>query len=81
MGFNLLLELNRPSDALKEFEASLRNAPNRFNGVYGAAKAALALGDQRKVKTYFSQLVKLCPDADGERPELGQAKKSLARIR
>jgi tetratricopeptide (TPR) repeat protein len=78
---DLLLELNRPADALKEFEASLRNAPNRFNGVYGAAKAALALGDQREAKIYFSQLVELCPEADGERLELAQAKKSLGRIR
>ena len=78
---DLLLELNRPADALKEFETSLGNAPNRFNGVYGTAKAALALGDQRKAKTYFSQLVKLCPHANGERPELEQAKESLGRIR
>lgn len=76
---DLLLELNRPADALKEFETSLRNAPNRFNGVYGAAKAALAFGDERKAKTYFSELVKLCPQADGERPELEQAKKPLGR--
>jgi len=74
---DLLLELNQPADALEEFETSLRSAPNRFNGIYGAAKAALALGDQRKAKTYFSQLVKLCPQADGDRPELEQARESL----
>src|SRR5262245_41278869 len=66
---------------MKEFEAALKIAPNRFNGVYGAAKAALALGNIRKAKTYFSKLVELCPQADGERPELEQAKKSLGRIR
>ncbi len=76
---DLLLELNRPADALKEFETSLGNAPNRFNGVYGAAKAALALGDQRKAQTYFSQLVKICPQADSARPELEEAKVSLGR--
>ncbi len=76
---DLLLELSQPAEALKEFEASHRNAPNRFNGVYGAAKAALALRDQRKAKAYFSQLVKLCPQADGARPELEQAKESLGR--
>ena len=53
---DLLLELNRPADALKEFEASLVTAPNRFNGVYGAAKAALALGDQKKAQTYSASL-------------------------
>jgi predicted Zn-dependent protease len=76
---DLLLELNRPADALKEFETSLSNAPNRFNGVYGAAKAALALGDQRMAKAYFSQLVKICPQADGARLELEEAKESLGR--
>jgi tetratricopeptide (TPR) repeat protein len=76
---DLLLELNRPADALKEFETSLRNAPNRFNGIYGAAKAALALGDQRKAQTYYSQLVKICLQADGARPELEEAKESLGR--
>jgi tetratricopeptide (TPR) repeat protein len=76
---DLLLELNRPAEALKEFETSLRNAPNRFNGVYGAAKAALALGDQRKAQTYYSKLVKLCPQADSDRPELKEAKESLGR--
>src|SRR5215510_3684911 len=77
---DLLLELNRPADAMKELEAALKISPNRFNGVYGAAKAALALGDIRKAKTYFSKLVELCPQVDGERPELEQAKKSLGRI-
>lgn len=78
---DLLLELGQPAEALKEFETSLRNAPNRFNSVYGAAKAALALGDQRKAKVYFRQLVKFCPQSDGDRLELEQAKKSLGRIR
>ncbi|HKE59139.1 MAG TPA: tetratricopeptide repeat protein, partial [Pyrinomonadaceae bacterium] len=71
---DLLLELNRPADALHEFETSLRNTPNRFNGIYGAAMAALELGDETKAKTYFSELVKLCPLADGDRIELTQAK-------
>ena len=36
----LLLELNQPTAALREFETSLRTSPNRFNGLYGAARAA-----------------------------------------
>lgn len=76
---DLLLELNRPADALKEFETSLGNAPNRFNGVYGAAKAALALGDQRKAQTYYNKLVTICLQADSVRPELEEAKESLSR--
>ena len=76
---DMLLELNRPADALKEFETSLVVAPNRFNGIYGAAKAALALGDQRKAQTYYSLLVRICPQADSDRPELKEAKESLGR--
>ncbi len=33
----LLLDLNRPSEALKEFEATLTKEPNRFRPLYGAA--------------------------------------------
>ena len=40
----LLLELKQPVAALQEFETSLRSAPNRFNGLYGAARAREACG-------------------------------------
>ena len=42
----LLLELNQPGAALAEFETSLRSAPNRFNGLYGAARAASLASEQ-----------------------------------
>ena len=35
--------------ALKEYEVSMKNAPNRLRGYYGAAKAAKAVGDATKV--------------------------------
>ena len=34
----MLLELKRPAEALKEFEATMAKEPNRFRGVYGAAR-------------------------------------------
>jgi len=76
---DLLLELNQPAQALIEFETALRDAPNRFNGLYGAARAAAASGDQKKATGYYTQLVKLCERADGVRPELEQAKVFLAK--
>jgi tetratricopeptide (TPR) repeat protein len=45
----LLLELKQPTAALQEFETSLRSAPNRFNGLYGAARAARLASDQNKL--------------------------------
>lgn len=70
----LLLELKQPTAALQEFETSLRSAPNRFNGVYGAARAARLAANQKQAKSYYAKLVALCRQADSVRPELGEAK-------
>jgi hypothetical protein len=43
----LLLTLNRPEQALREFRASLAAAPGRRGAVTGAAKAADLVGDTR----------------------------------
>ncbi|HLN98542.1 MAG TPA: hypothetical protein VK208_08785, partial [Pyrinomonadaceae bacterium] len=74
----LLLELKQPAAALQEFETSLRSAPNRFNGLYGAARSARLAGDQKKAKTYYGKLMALCSHADGTRPEIEEAKAFLA---
>jgi len=75
----LLLGMNEPAKALKEFEASLHSARNRYRGFYGAAKAALLSGDREKARSYYERLVALCSYADTERPELVEAKTYLAR--
>jgi tetratricopeptide (TPR) repeat protein len=76
----LLLELKQPSAALQEFETSLGQAPNRFNGLYGAARAARLASDQKKAKSYYGKLVALCRQADSVRPEIEEAKAYLAGI-
>jgi hypothetical protein len=74
----LLLELKQPAAALREFETSLRHAPNRFGGLYGAARAARLAADRVRAKAYYEKLVALCRRADGVRPELEEAKAFLA---
>lgn len=70
---DLLLELKRPSEALTEYEAVLKDYPNRFDAVYGAARAAESMGDSRQSRKFYSQLVKISlPGAD--RPELQAAR-------
>jgi tetratricopeptide (TPR) repeat protein len=76
---DLLLNLNQPAEALKEYEASLQDAPNRFNSLYGAARAAELAGDQPKATGYYQKLISLCSHAEGERPELKRAKESVAK--
>jgi tetratricopeptide (TPR) repeat protein len=74
----LLLELNKPQEAVKEFEASLLVSPNRFNGLYGAAKAAELSGDRQKAAAFYAKLTALAERSDGTRPELQAAKVFLA---
>lgn len=77
----LLLELIQPAAALGEFEASLRNTPNRFNGVYGAARAARLAGDQRKAKSYYAKLMVLSRESNSPRPEIEEAKTFLGKAK
>jgi len=74
---DLLLEMKRPAEALKEYEASQQREPNRFRGLYGAARAAEQAGDAAKARRYYAQLVKVAGKGDA-RPELQTAKKYLA---
>ena len=73
----MLLELKRPTDALKEFEASHVREPERFRGYYGAAQAAVQSGVKVKARRYFARLVESASPG-APRPELAQARAFLA---
>jgi hypothetical protein len=75
----LLLEVKQPALALQAFEASQRSEPNRFKGLYGAARAAELAGEKEKARTFYNKLVVLAEQADSERPELDEAKTFLAQ--
>jgi tetratricopeptide (TPR) repeat protein len=75
---DMLLQLKQPAEALVAFESTLRTAPNRFNSLSGAARAAKLAGNDEKAKTYSSKLLSICEHADGDRPELEEARTLLA---
>lgn len=75
---DLLLELGRPKDALEAYVASMNSSPNRLNGYLGAARSALAAGDEDGARTYYRRLIELTKDAD-PRPELEQARSYLEK--
>jgi len=75
----LLLDLNRPAQALVEFEASAGHDPNRLNGLLGAARAAELSGDIAKARTLYGRAVTLADRGEPERPELRHAKSMLAK--
>src|SRR4029077_16093223 len=50
---DMLLELSLPQDALAEYERSMTIDPNRFNGLYGAGRAAELAHYSEKAKSYY----------------------------
>jgi len=76
---DMLLEMNRPEQALAEYENDLKYNPNRFDGLYGAAHAAELAGKNDKANTYYSQLLQVCAGSNSDRPELSRAKQMLAQ--
>jgi tetratricopeptide (TPR) repeat protein len=75
---DMLLELKRPAEALAEYKTDIKNAPNRFDGLLGAAHAAQASGEASIAQSFYAQLVSICsPGAD--RPELAEVKTFLAQ--
>jgi len=75
---DILLEWNHPEDALAEYERSMTVDPNRFNGLYGAARAAQMTKQPAKAAKYYAKLVENCKHANSDRPELAKARLELA---
>ena len=75
---DMLMELKRPADALKEYAASQQREPNRYRGLYGAGQAAAQSGNRDKARHYFSKLVEMAGSGD-LRPEMENARRYLAR--
>ena len=76
---DMLLALNRPAEALVEFERSQREIPNRFNSLYGAARSAELSGSPEKAKEYYDKLVDMTVD-ESTRPEVEHARVFLERL-
>jgi len=75
----LLLESGQAVAALNEFETSLKSTPNRYRGLWGAARAADAAGDRTKAAGYFAKVVELTRNADTPRPEIALARAQVAQ--
>jgi tetratricopeptide (TPR) repeat protein len=73
----MLLEAKQPAPALEAFETSLKLAPERFNSLVGAARAAQRAGEPQKAKSYYTKLLSNCRLSDGERAELSEAQLAL----
>ncbi len=73
---DMLLEAGRPAEALVEYQAALREAPGRFNSLYGGARAAELAKKPDRARELYGQLVGQCVEGS-PRPELAEARRFL----
>ena len=75
---DLLMQLDRPADALDAYRATLEREPRRARATYGAARAAEAAGDRDAAAGYYRALLELMDRADEDRTEVDRARRFLA---
>ncbi len=78
---NMLMEINRPAEAEKQYTEALERTPGRPKAIYGIARAAAALGDSKTAAKRYTQFLSAWRDADQDLPETGLAKRFLASVR
>ncbi|HEV7613397.1 MAG TPA: hypothetical protein VGO37_16075 [Steroidobacteraceae bacterium] len=72
---DMLLELQRPQEALVEYKQALISSPNRFNALYNAGLAAEAAGDTSLANGYYAALLESTDGgAHSARPEFDHVK-------
>jgi len=74
---DLFMELGRPAEALAEYEASLKVAPNRLYPLSGAVTAADGAGQAAKARALYATLEKITNRSDGARPDLKKLRATL----
>ena len=73
---DMLAELGRPREALAEYQASMDEAPRRFNTYLGAARAADEAGEPEMAREYYEALLELASE-QGTRVELAEARDAI----
>lgn len=72
----MLMEAGRAAEALVEYEASLKRAPRRLTGLYGAAHSAKLAGDAAKASRYYTELADVTKGGEGKRAEVVEAREA-----
>lgn len=71
---DILLEKERATEALSEYEAVLVKEPNRYRALAGAAAAADTAGDHATARRYSAHLLEQAANADTKRPTIERAR-------
>jgi tetratricopeptide (TPR) repeat protein len=76
---DMLMEMNRPADAEKQFAAALERTPGRPKAIYGLAESAQVRGDMQTAAREYPRFLRVWRNADQSRPEIVAAKRFLLR--
>ncbi|MBD1397557.1 hypothetical protein H9Q13_10295 [Pontibacter sp. JH31] len=71
---DMLLLVKKPAEAEKAYNASLKISPNRYNSLYGAARAAEMAKEKQKAVDYYDKLLNTAAKADSDRKSLQHAR-------
>jgi tetratricopeptide (TPR) repeat protein len=74
----LFMEVGKPTEAQREFEAALKIYPGRFRGLYGAAQAAEQAGANADANRYYTKLAAQTSKAGASRNELNHVHEFLS---
>lgn len=74
---DMLMENNKPVEALSAYEQSQVRDPNRYRSLYGAGQAAAQSGNRDKARYFFGKLIDMA-GAGEPRPETQKARQYLA---
>jgi tetratricopeptide (TPR) repeat protein len=73
----VLLELNRPEEARKQFELALKRTPRRTSSLLGLARAAGRAGDSEIAHRTYSELNEIWRNADNAISALDEVRSAL----
>lgn len=71
---DLLMQQQRPREALQAYETSLEIWPNRYNSLLGAARAARVADEQGKAREHYGRLLEITEGAETDRPGVREAR-------
>lgn len=77
---DMLRQASLYNDALAAYEMALKRAPGRYNSLYGAGKAALAIDDKVTAKKYFDILYANTIDASSTRASIDEVREILETL-
>jgi cytochrome c-type biogenesis protein CcmH/NrfG len=77
----MLVEMNRPAEAERQFAKALKRTPTRPMAIYGLARSAEMQGDNRTAATQYEQFLLVWKNADPALPEVSRARQFVTSAR